>query len=297
MLVLAFPDYLPQAQRLADRLALPLNEIKVHHFPDGESFIALPPALPDHVLFYRSLNQPNDKLIELVLCAKTARSLGAKRLTLIAPYLCYMRQDFANYPGVAISQGIVGSLLAELFDDVVTVDPHLHRISTLRQAIPLEHAINLSATSAIAAFLRHKLDRAFLLGPDSESRQWVARVSELTGFAFGIADKVRLGDKEVALNLPDIDNVSQPIVIIDDMASTGRTLARAAKALHAKGAHSVYAVITHALFCGDAEQVIRDAGIGEIWSTDSIDHPTSCIRLDGLLGDAVIMLLEERSAG
>ncbi|MGR8953468.1 MAG: ribose-phosphate pyrophosphokinase-like domain-containing protein, partial [Gammaproteobacteria bacterium] len=67
MLILAFPDYLPQAQRLAERLALPLAEVEVHHFPDGESFVALPPHLPEHVLICRSLNQPNDKLIELLL--------------------------------------------------------------------------------------------------------------------------------------------------------------------------------------------------------------------------------------
>lgn len=287
MLILAFPDYLPQAQRLAERLAMPQAEIKMHHFPDGESFIALPPHLPEHVLICRSLNQPNDKLVELLLCAKTARTLGAKRLTLIAPYLCYMRQDFANWPGVAISQRIVGQWLAELFDDVITVDPHLHRISTLRQAIPLQHAISLNATIAIAEFLRHKLNRALLLGPDSESKQWVGRLAEMTGFDFAVAEKTRLGDKQVALTLPEADYSRQAIVIVDDMASTGRTLARAAESLRAKGAIYIYAVITHALFCDDAEQVIRAAGVNALWSTDSIDHSTSCIRLDSLLADAV----------
>jgi ribose-phosphate pyrophosphokinase len=293
MRILAFSDYLPQAQRLASRLGLPLAEVEVHHFPDGESLIALPPDLPEHVLFCRSLNQPNDKLIELLLCARTAREWGAKRLSLIAPYLCYMRQDFANRPGVAVSQRHIGKLLAELFDDVITVDPHLHRIDRLQQAIPLDHAISLNATAPIAEFLIQKLDKALLLGPDSESRQWTATLAEMTGFAFQVAEKVRLGDTQVTLKLPDADYRGQPVVIVDDMASTGRTLARAAELLKGKGAAEIYAVVTHALFCGDAERVIRDAGVETIWSTDSIDHPTSRIMLEGLLADAIKAMLSD----
>jgi len=293
MLILGFPDYLPQARRLATRLGLPLAEVEVHHFPDGESFIALPPNLPAHVLFCRSLNQPNGKLIELLLSARTARELGVTRLTLIAPYLCYMRQDFANRPGVAVSQRHIGQLLADLFDDVITVDPHLHRISSLQQAIPLKHAISLNATTPIAEFLRQKFDRALLLGPDSESRQWVATLAEMTGFAFQVAEKVRHGDTEVTLTLPEADYRQQSVVIVDDIASTGRTLAKAAELLHAKGAAEIHAVVTHALFCGDAERVISAAGIQGLWSTDSIDHPASGIALDGLLAEAVKALLDE----
>ncbi|MGJ0485703.1 MAG: ribose-phosphate diphosphokinase [Methylomicrobium sp.] len=293
MQVLAFSDYLPPARRLATRLGLPLAEVEVHHFPDGESFIALPSDLPEHVLFCRSLNQPNDKLIELLLCARTARELGANRLTLIAPYLCYMRQDFANRPGVAVSQRHIGRLLAELFDDVITVDPHLHRIDRLQQAIPLDHAVSLNATVPIAEFLKQKLDNALLLGPDSESRQWTAALADLTGFAFQVAEKVRLGDTQVTLKLPEADYCKQPVVIVDDMASTGRTLARAAELLKEKGASEIYTVVTHALFCDDAERVIREAGVEALWSTDSIPHSTSCIMLDGLLANAVKTILSE----
>jgi ribose-phosphate pyrophosphokinase len=110
------------------------------------------------VLICRSLNQPNDKLIELLFCARTARQLGAKRLTLIAPYLSYMRQDIANQPGEAVSQRIMGQMLAELFDDVITVDPHLHRINSLDQAIPIKNAISLTAANEIASFHHQEND-------------------------------------------------------------------------------------------------------------------------------------------
>jgi ribose-phosphate pyrophosphokinase len=287
MMILAFPDYLNQAQRLANRLNAPLAEVSLHHFPDSESFIRLPPSLPEHVIVCRSLNQPNDKLIELLLCTTTARELGAKRLTLVAPYLCYMRQDFANQPGVAVSQRIIGKMLADLFDDVLTVDPHLHRISSLDQAIPIKNAISLSAADEIGRFLKQKLAYALLLGPDSESKQWVATIANKIGFDYCIAHKERRGDKQIEMILPDNNFHNKPVVIIDDMASTGRTLAKAARLLQAAGSKDIHAVVTHSLFCGDAETHILQAGVKTLWSTDSIDHPTSCIKLDALLANAI----------
>ena len=287
MLMLIFPDYQLQAERLAARLAIPTENVHIHHFPDGESLVRLPPSLPEYVLICRSLNQPNDKLIELLFCARTARQLGAKRLTLIAPYLSYMRQDIANQPGEAVSQRIMGQMLAELFDDVITVDPHLHRINSLDQAIPIKNAISLTAANEIAKFLQQKLDYALLLGPDSESEQWVSAIANKIGFDFAVATKIRRGDKQVEVSLPDFDFSNQPVVIIDDMASTGRTLSKATELLLEAGAQKIDAVITHPLFCGDAEAHIFQAGVKNIWSTDSISHSTACIYLDNLLAGAV----------
>jgi ribose-phosphate pyrophosphokinase len=287
MLILAFPDYLDQTRALAAHLKAPVAEVHVHRFPDGESFVELPVSLPEHVVFCRSLNQPNDKLVELLLGASAARELGAKRLSLVAPYLCYMRQDFANRPGVAVSQKIIGRLLADLFDDVLTVDPHLHRISSLDQAVPCKNPVTLSASDAIAGFLARQFGQALLLGPDSESEQWVASIAEKTGFDYDVARKRRLGDKEIELTLPERDYRDHPVVIVDDMASTGRTLASTSRLLQTQGARGIYAVVTHAIFCGDAETQILQAGVKSIWSTDSIDHPTSCIRLGTLLAEAL----------
>ncbi|WP_031435671.1 ribose-phosphate diphosphokinase [Methylomarinum vadi] len=291
MLILAFSDYLPQAQRLAASLNLPVKEVFLHHFPDGESLVRLPVDLPEHVIVCRSLNQPNDKLIELMLTANTARQLGAKRLTLVAPYLCYMRQDIANQPGEAVSQRIVGQLLANLFDDVITVDPHLHRISSLDQAIPLQNAVSLTAAEPIARFLKQQLTHAVLLGPDDESEQWVAAIADKIGFDYAVATKRRSGDKNVSVTLPAFDFADKSVVIIDDMASTGRTLAQAAELLMAAGAGQVCAVVTHPLFCGDAEQHINKAGVGHIWSSDSISHSTACIYLNELLARAVRVIM------
>jgi ribose-phosphate pyrophosphokinase len=287
MLILAFDEYMLQAQCLGTALGVQVQKVYLHHFPDSESLLRLPTAIPEHVIICRSLNQPNDKLIELLLCVKTARQLGAKRVTLVAPYLCYMRQDVANQPGEAVSQSIIGQMLANLFDDVITVDSHLHRISTLNQAIPLDNAINLTAADEIGCFLRQQLDYAVLLGPDAESKQWVTAIAKKIGFDYSVAEKIRLSDKQIVITLPEYDFTNKPVVIIDDMASTGRTLAKATVLLLAAGAKQVYVAVTHPLFCGDAEAHILHAGVKKIWSTDSISHSSACISLDKLLAQAI----------
>ena len=99
ILILSFDDYEAQSRKLAQVLDIPCHMIQRHRFPDGENKLTLPAKLPEHVIFCRSLDQPNEKLLELLLAAKTARELGAKVLTLVAPYLCYMRQDKAFHPG------------------------------------------------------------------------------------------------------------------------------------------------------------------------------------------------------
>lgn len=287
MLVLGFPDNFSQAERLANRLRADIAEVGLHRFPDGESHVRLPPTLPEHVIICRSLDFPNDKLVELMLCARTATTLGAKRLTLVAPYLCYMRQDVANQPGEAVSQQIIGKLLADLFNDVITVDPHLHRISNLREAIPSKNALSVTAASEIAVYLRSVLNHAMLLGPDTESEQWVSAVAKQTGFDYAVARKIRQGDKQVEITLPEKDFRGKTVVIIDDLASTGRTISNALKLLHSAGAKETYAFVTHALFCGDAEAHLKSAGLKNIWSADSITHPTNAIQLDNLLAEAV----------
>src|SRR5690606_12123678 len=108
-----------------------------HRFPDGELRLRLPATLPAAVVLFRGLHQPNEKLVELLLTARTARGAGARHLTLVAPYLAYMRQDMAFAPGEAVSQRIVGDFLAQLFDAVITVDPHLHRVARLDEAVPV----------------------------------------------------------------------------------------------------------------------------------------------------------------
>ncbi len=286
-LILCFPEYREAARRMAETAGLPYSDVGVHHFPDGESRVQLPVELPETVILCRSLNQPNDKLIELVLTAATARRLGARRLTLVAPYLCYMRQDKAFHPGEAISQRIIGELLAERFDRLITVDPHLHRVHHLQQAVPVKQAIALTATEPMSTWLAKSVKKPLLLGPDEESVQWVAAIARHNHLDYCVARKERLGDRSVRITLPQADFTGRHVVLVDDVASTGRTLEIAAKTLLSHNPARVSVLVTHALFLGDAQERLRSAGVEEIWSCDTIPHPTNVIHLDRLLADAI----------
>lgn len=287
MLVLGFKDYQTQAKSLAQTLHIDYREIDIHYFPDGESKVTLPINLPNEVIICRSLDHPNTKLIELFLAVNVARQQGVKKITLVAPYLCYMRQDIAFHPGEAVSQKLIGPWLGELFDVVITVDPHLHRISTLSEAIPNAQAITLNATAPMAHYLKQQTTPPVLLGPDEESEQWVKQIAELTGLTWGVASKQRHSDCDVEITLPSINFTHRTVIIIDDIASTGHTLSMTAKALKNRGTQNIKCLVTHPLFADDAEQVMRAAGIDKIISTDSINHPSNQIQLNTLLAAAI----------
>ena len=288
MVVLGFADSRNLAGELAELLAVASGEIEVHRFPDGESRVSVPAELPQHVIICLSLDHPNEKLIELLLAAGAARDNGAIKLTLVAPYLCYMRQDKAFHPGEAVSQQTIGTLLGSAFDAVVTVDPHLHRIERLEQAVSCSQAISLTATLPIAEFIADRFDKPLLVGPDAESLQWVSAIAQGRCFDFVIGDKQRFGDRNVSIRLPEsISLAGRDVVIVDDMASTGRTMVAAAKSVLTGRPSSVSLIVTHALFIGDAEALIRTTGIDHLWSTDSILHPTNAIGLGSLLADGI----------
>lgn len=287
MLVLGFDDYEAAGRRLAQALSLPFEKITVHHFPDGESKVRLPPELPERVIICRSLDFPNNKLIELLLCAETAREQGVKNLTLVAPYLCYMRQDMAFQPGEAISQKIIGRFLAGLFDAVITTNAHLHRIKDLSQAFPGIKAVNITTASIMSAYLKLQGSNLMLVGPDSESAQWVEAIADDAGFDYVVGQKTRLGDQHVKISLPEGNYAEKKIVLIDDVISTGHTLITIATLLHGKGVTSINALVTHALFDETTTRHLHRAGIEHIWSTDSIPHPSNSLNLDRLLASAI----------
>jgi len=278
-LLLYFEDEAAPALRLADAGGFDAALIERHRFPDGELRLRLPPGLPAHTLLLRSLHQPNEKLVELLLAAQAARELGTRHLTLVAPYLAYMRQDMAFAPGQAVSQRIVGRFLAGLFDALITVDPHLHRVATLEQAVPARQTVTLSGAPLLSDLIAARRPQALLVGPDEESAQWLSMAAARHGFDAAVCTKVRQGDHQVAIALPERPIAGRDIVLLDDVASTGQTLAQAARQLLAAGAQRVDVAVTHAIFSGNALAQLQTAGVGEVWSTDCVAHPSNCVSM------------------
>jgi ribose-phosphate pyrophosphokinase len=283
------PSSAGAAKRLAERLGLPLHEIALHRFPDGELRVTVG-AVAATTIVHVSLDQPNDKLLALLFAAEALRRGGARRLVLVAPYLCYMRQDAAFHLGEAISQKAVGRLLAGAFDRVVTVDAHLHRTKRIGEVFPGIEADNLPAMPAIAEALRADgFDpETVIVGPDEESRAWVSDLAARLGARHAVARKTRAGDRSVGMSFSDRSLFAgRPALLVDDIASSGATLMACAKVLHAAGARTVDAVITHALFAPELVQALFAAGIRSVRSTDSVPHSTNAFALDAVLADAL----------
>lgn len=287
-ILLGFADYREQGRHIAKALSIEYHEVKTHYFPDGEVSVTLPASLPSRVIFCRSLNRPNDKLIELILASNTARELGASEITLIAPYLCYMRQDIAFHPGEAVSQKIIGQLLANLMDSIITVDPHLHRTASLDTVLPDTKTICLSAASLIGEFIAQQFKTAVIVGPDEESLQWVSCAAQSAGLPFAIAKKSRHGDRDVLVELPDFDLSGKNIILLDDIISSGHTIAQAAGALKNAGAGKIHTIATHALFNEQTQKLLSESGVETVWSTDSVANPTNAISLAELIANGLI---------
>ncbi|TNE64385.1 MAG: ribose-phosphate diphosphokinase [Alphaproteobacteria bacterium] len=277
------------AGRLAGAHGLPTHKIDIHTFPDGESRVTVVPCAGTAIL-YVGLDHPNEKLVQLMLAATALKDGGATRLVLVCPYLCYMRQDMAFSAGQAVSQRVVGRWLADIFDRVITVDPHLHRIATLGEALPGIEADALSAAPLIAEALAGDpaLRNAVLVGPDGESRQWVAAVAAQAGLDFIVAEKERFGDRQVQISLPQAGRAKgRPAVLVDDLVSSGATVCRAAALLQDAGATRIEVVAVHVLASAADMDRMRAAGVVRLQSTDSILHASNSISLTPLLVSAL----------
>ncbi len=282
------PSAAEATKRLGARLGLSIHEIEVHRFPDEELRVTVGAAAKTTIIF-ASLHQPNDKLLALLFSCEALRGGGAKRLVLVAPYLCYMRQDAAFHEGEAISQNVIGPLLAQVFDRVVTIDAHLHRTRKISDVFPGIEADDLSAMPAVAEALHAGLDRrTIIVGPDEESRAWASDLAGRLGLDFAVARKSRRGDRAVDVTFADPARLAnRPALLVDDIVSTGTTLAACTKALRSAGATAIDAVVTHALFPPELVNALFVAGIRSVRSTDSVPHPTNAIALDGLLAEAL----------
>ncbi len=290
--IYTFPSYQQQGKRLAQSLNLPCFDVQVHHFPDKESLVTLPPKKNKHIVFCLSLDFPNNKLIELFLAAKTAQQQGAQRLSLVVPYLSYMRQDKSFHDIEAISQQIIGQWLSALFDDLITVDPHLHRVANLDSVIPNTNNIILTAAPLLGEFIKSLQKDFLLIGPDEESLQWVKQVASICHASYAVATKTRHSDSNVNIHLPDADYRNKSVILIDDVLSTGNTVAQAAIQLYSLGAAQVDVLVTHALFSKEAMHTLKDANIKNIYSSDSIPHETNCISLTDLLSEEIKNIIE-----
>jgi ribose-phosphate pyrophosphokinase len=273
------------------------GELEFRRFPDGESYVRLVTPVEDRdVILLSSLDDPDSKTLPLLFAADAARNQGASSVGLVAPYLAYMRQDKAFQPGEAITSAAYARLISGSFDWLVTVDPHLHRYRSL-DAIYTIPSIVAAAAEPIAKWIQTQVERPHLIGPDIESAQWIEEIARLASAPFTILRKKRYGDFDVEIDNPASDiPTDATLIIVDDIASSARTMVEAVEVLKALCQADPICIIVHALFCDDAYQRLVDAGPAAIVSTNTVKHLSNVIDIGNGLGAAVIEALKQTAA-
>ncbi|MBI3231088.1 MAG: ribose-phosphate pyrophosphokinase [Burkholderiales bacterium] len=270
------------------------GQLQYRRFPDGESNVRfLDDVAGQDVVLVCSLAQPDEKIMPLYFAASIARELGARSVGLVLPYLAYMRQDARFNPGEGITSAHFARLLSKVCNWMVTVDPHLHRHHDLSEIYTVPTRV-VQAAPEIAKWVSGNVSLPVLVGPDEESGQWVAAVAQLAGCPYTVLRKVRHGDHEVEVSVPDTDLwQGMTPVLIDDIASTARTMMAASAHLHKAGMKPPVCIAVHALFAGDAYASLQAAHVAQIVSCDTVLHESNQIGMAA----ALVVGMREMLAG
>jgi ribose-phosphate pyrophosphokinase len=270
----------------------------VRRFPDGETYIRLEtPARGRDVAMVCTLDRPDDKVLPLLFLAATARDLGAASVGLIAPYLAYMRQDRRFAEGEGVTSSYFALLLSASFDWLVTVDPHLHRRSSLAEIYSIPTEV-VHAAPRVAQWIRAAVRRPLLVGPDSESAQWVAAIAEAAGAPSIVLEKVRRGDRDVSVTIPDVERWHEHTpVLIDDIVSTAKTMIETVHHLGRAGLGPPVCIGVHVVFAPGAYDELRAAGAAAVVTCNTIPHPSNEIDLSADLARAASDVRARRSMG
>lgn len=287
LLIAPLPGNESLAVNLGRQLKAEVVSLETRDFPDGETYLRFCSEIAGRDLaLVCTLDRPNTKLVAAYLAAATARDIGARRVGLVAPYLGYMRQDKRFKPGEAISSRHVASLVSSVFDWMVTVDPHLHRYHALGEiyTIPTRAA---HAAPLISKWIKENVMNPVIIGPDSESQQWVAAVAVASDAPYTVMEKIRRGDRDVEVSFRDLDPMTDRTpVLVDDIISSGRTMVEAVRTLRSLGFQTPTCLAVHGIFAGDAYSTLLEAG-GRVATCNTVSHISNQIDVTNLLSDAV----------
>lgn len=281
-----FPKASPLGHHLQEKLNAEEGRFILNSFPDGESYLRIESDVKcREVLINATLFHPNPWILDLLFLADTLRTLGAKRIKLIAPYLSYMRQDKVFQPGEALTSKTFSQLLSAYFDALVTVDPHLHRYHCLSEIYAIPTTV-LQAAPLISKWIHENVENPFLIGPDEESRQWVQEVAG--DLPFIVLQKERNSHGHVAITWPLFEGAEgKTPVFVDDIISSGGTMLLAAEQAKTLGLNLPVIVAIHPIFANDSYEKLQAADVLKIVTCNSIPHPSNGIDLVPLIASAL----------
>jgi ribose-phosphate pyrophosphokinase len=272
MIVLSGTANRPLAEEIAGFMDLPLCEVTLRRFADGEIFVRIDEnARGRDVYIIQPTNPPAENLLELLLLIDAARRASAARVTAVVPYFGYARQDRKDQPRVAISAKLVANLIETAgADRVLGIDFHQHQLQGFFD-IPVDH---LYASPVFVQHYRQKsMKDLVVVAPDVGSAKMARSFAKRLDASFAIIDKRR-----PSANIAEVVNVvgevsGRDCLVVDDMMDTAGTMAEAAMALKRLGARDVYCCATHALLSGPAVDRLCAAPVKEVAITNTICLP------------------------
>ncbi len=262
-------------KKIAKKMKQPFSKLKSIKFPDGEFDIQFTNSIKNKIVFLVQNFQNtkeltlNDKIIETLFSIYTAKDLKAKKIYLIAPYFPYFRSDKRFRKRECVSIKVMNELFKEC-DKIFCVDPHLHRIKNIKNA--LRNGVNITLDQSIIKYLKkQKLKDPIFVGPDMESLQWVVNVAKAFKKKPVIALKERQSARKVSISLPKNVNIKgKDLIIIDDIISTGHTMIENLKQLQKYKPHKTYIIGIHGVFAEGSLNKLKK--YGKIISTNTLEN-------------------------
>jgi ribose-phosphate pyrophosphokinase len=278
--VIAGPSSIDLAMRISKNLKTELIKPELKIFSDGESKIRLPSLYNKHCIVVQSLYPPIDRhIIQLLMIIHKCKSDNASKITVIIPYMAYARQDKAFLEGEIISISVLADLIQNCgTNEVITVDIH-NELSLSYFSIIIK---NVSAIPILAEFLLNNknIENPIIVSPDEGGKIRAKKIAELLNLQMLCLKKTR--DRETGLvsieEKLDLAVHGKDAILIDDMISTGKSIVKACEILKKNKIRKIIVLCTHALLLDNALEIIMEAGVDEIISTNSI--PNNCSKVD-----------------
>jgi ribose-phosphate pyrophosphokinase len=285
------------AEDLARQLNTPLVTAEVGAFADGETRVHVAEDVRHaDVFIVQPICPPvNDHLMVLALLADAVRAAGAARITGIVPYFGYARQEQRRRPGDPRSAQVVGRLLGCVgLDHLITLDLHA---PALESALPMPATLLRAEEVFLPRIKSWGIRDLVVVTPDAGGLKRAQRYALALDAPLAVIAKER-PHPDSAFHLQVLGQVKdRACLVVDDMASTGRTLVGAADALRQAGAKQVHAIFTHAVMAPGAAERLSAAQFGKVLTSDSIpvsaDSFLEVVSIAPLLARAVRYLCGE----
>ena len=266
-------------------LNMPLGNVTIGNFPDGETSVRLDEDVRGKDVFLVQPTCPpvNAHLVELLIVMDAMRRSSAARVTVVVPYFGYARKDRKDEGRVPITAKLVANLITTAgADRVLAVDLHAAQIQGFFD-IPVDH---MYAAPVMLRYYRAKqIPDLAVVAPDVGGVKMARAYAKALNATLAIVDKRRISPESVVMGYVMGDVKNRNVLMVDDLISTGTTLCEAAMLLRDNGAKDVYVAATHPVFCGDAVRKLNLAPLTEITVTDSIplsDTPPARVKVVSL---------------